>query len=168
VLKARTDFTYRKHCAPSQSIGASATRAGHLVLLTHGNDDKWNAVLMPANIAALPDPLTGGEAGELRTVQTAASAVVEVSDQGAALLRLTGSTQPSHAAALPVDHLALEQQGNALLEGELLGGRVRHLLKAGRRTAGYADEPTPAWADLRTGFHRLTTRDEEDGGRGGN
>ena len=54
-----------------------------------------------------------------------------MSSHGTALLRLTGLPQPSHAAAFPVDHLALEQQRDALLEGELLGGRVGHLLTQG-------------------------------------
>ena len=43
--------------------------------------------------------------------------------------------QPSHAAVFPVDHLALEQQRDALLEGELLGGGVGHLLAQGERHA---------------------------------
>src|SRR6185312_5823940 len=84
---------------------------------------------------ALADPLAGVEAGQLCAVEPATSTIVDVLDHRAALLGLTELPQPSHAAVFPVGHLAFEQQRDALLEGELLGGGIGHLLAQGERHA---------------------------------
>lgn len=65
-------------------------------------------------ILVLTDPIAGGETRQLRTVQTATSAEVEVFE-GSALLQLRELQQASESPVLAVGELALDQQAEAIL-----------------------------------------------------
>jgi hypothetical protein len=82
---------------------------------------------MDQEALASADPLAGDEAGQLRAIQSSARAVVDILDHGA-LLELRELEQAREPPALPMQALALEQQRQALLEGQFLGGRLGHLL----------------------------------------
>src|SRR6202007_2998323 len=60
-----------------------------------------------------------------------AASIVDVFDYCRAYSRLTSPPQSSHAARLAIGDFALEHERDALLEGELLGGAVGHLLTEG-------------------------------------
>ena len=67
---------------------------------------------------AVEDPLTGSEAEDDRSVQTAAGLEVEVFDGGVEV-ELGVALEPLISALLPVGLLAFEEQGEAVVEGEL-------------------------------------------------
>ena len=86
---------------------------------------------------AVPDPLPGGEAQDERAVQSAWGLEVDVFD-GRVEVELGVAFQALVAALLPFGLLAFEEQGEAVLEGQL--GDVGHggLLLEG---LGHAREP---------------------------
>ena len=72
-------------------------------------------------------PVAGTQARQLRTVKTAASAKVQVLE-GSALLELRELQQASEPPVLAVGDLALDQQAEAIFEGEALCAGLGHLL----------------------------------------
>ena len=67
---------------------------------------------------AVEDPLTGSEAEDDRSVETAAGLQVEVFDGGVEV-ELDVALEPLISALLPVGLLAFEEQGETVVEGEL-------------------------------------------------
>ena len=74
------------------------------------------------------DPVAGAKAGELRPVQPAAGAEVEVLEAGAAHLELGELQQACQAPVVAMQDFALDQQPEALFEGEPLHGALGRLL----------------------------------------
>src|SRR3989304_3573815 len=72
-------------------------------------------------------PVAGAQACQLRTVKTAASAEIQVFE-GSAFLELGELQQASEPAVLAVGDLALDQQAEAVFEGQALGAGLGHLL----------------------------------------
>src|SRR5260370_30398122 len=73
------------------------------------------------------DPVTRGERRDLRAVEAGAVAVVKIF-KGGTLLKLRELLKPRHAAVLPVQTLAIEQQREPLLRGQTPRGTVSHLI----------------------------------------
>ena len=90
-------------------------------------------------VLRLADPVAAGEAGQLAAIKPAAGAVVDVLDAGA-LLELRELQQARQAAIVAVDDFAVEQQREALVEGEAGGRALGELL--GER-GGHAVELQP-------------------------
>src|SRR3989304_516594 len=78
-------------------------------------------------ILVLTDPVAGTQARQLRPVKTAASAEIEVF-KGSALLELCELQQTREPPVLAVGDLALDQQAEAIFEGQALGAGLGHLL----------------------------------------
>jgi hypothetical protein len=76
------------------------------------------------------DPVTRGKGRDLRAIEAGAVAVVKIFER-CALLKLRELLEPPHAAVLPVQTLAIEQQREPLLEGKTLRGAVGHLIAQG-------------------------------------
>ena len=90
-------------------------------------------------ILGLTNPVAAGEAGQLAAIQAAAGAVVDVLDAGA-LLELGELQEARQTTIVAVDDLAVEQQCEALVEGEAHGGALGELLGQG---GGHAVELEP-------------------------
>ena len=81
---------------------------------------------------AAADPIATAEAGDLAAIESAPCAEVEVLEAGA-FLEGSELQQAGEAAIVAVDELALDQQAEALLEGEAVGGTLGELLGRARR-----------------------------------
>ena len=83
---------------------------------------------MNQEILRRADPVTGGKADELAAIEPAPGAVIDVLDAGVAVLQLRELQQAPQALVVTVEHLAIEQQPEALFEGERCGGTLGELL----------------------------------------
>ena len=70
------------------------------------------------------DPVATAEAGELRAIQPAAGAEVDVLEAGAAHLELGELQQACQAPVVAMQDFALDEQPEALFEGEPLHGAL--------------------------------------------
>jgi hypothetical protein len=87
-------------------------------------------------ILSRANPIAAAEAGDLAAIESAPSAEVQVLNAGA-FLEGGDLQQPAQSAILAMDDLALDQQAEALFEGETVGGTLGELL--GQR-GGHAEE----------------------------
>ena len=129
VEQPRRAQVQRGEALPARLLGK---RAGEEGLAAAGG-------AVDQEILGLADPVAAGEAGELGAIEPAAGAVVDVLEAGA-LLELRELQQAREPTILAVDDLAIDQQREALFEGEARGRALGELL--GQR-GGHAVELEP-------------------------
>jgi hypothetical protein len=82
---------------------------------------------MNDEILSRSNPIATAEAGDLAAIEAAARAKVKVLEAGA-LFEGGDLQQPTEPTILAMDDLALDQQAEALFEGETVGGTLGELL----------------------------------------
>jgi len=94
-------------------------------------------------IVLVMDPLTTGELGDLGALEPTGVTVVDVFYTGGGDAQPGGSEQAAQAAVVAGEEFAIEQQREALVEGELMGLGLGELLLEGLGHAGQAQGVQP-------------------------
>ena len=84
------------------------------------------------------DPLTACQSAHEGAIDPSGVAVVDILHTGA-YAQLGGLEQACEAAVVPIQGLLIEQEGEALLEGQLLGRGLGLLLLEGRGHTGESE-----------------------------
>ena len=90
---------------------------------------------MDQDVLIRADPVTRRKCRDLRAIKAGAVPVIKIFKRRP-LLKLRELLEARHAAVLPVEAFAIEQQRESLLEGKALRGAVGHLIAQRDRHTG--------------------------------